>query len=116
MLVTTAAEPEEAECVVGAVACLLHDGEQRAGGVTDADPPRVGPARQHLVDGEGADVGDDVGRERVAVVRRVALPDRRRIDGDDDEAAVDEVARHAEVPELRRRLEIEVPARHAPAR
>ena len=109
-LVASAAEPEEPERGVRAVARLLHDRQQRAGGVPDADAERVGPARQHLFDRPRVDVGNDLGRQRVAVVGRVALPHRRRVDRDDDEPTIGEVPHHAVVAELRRWLQVEVPA------
>jgi len=101
-------EAEQPERVVGAVARLLHHREQRARGVTDPDAGRVGPTRQHLLDGVRVHVGDDIGRERVAVVRSIALPHRWRVHDDDDEPTVHEAPRHAVVPELGRGLQIEI--------
>ena len=95
----TATEAEEPERVVAAVARLLHHGQQRTGGVPDADAGRVGPAREQLVERVRVHVGDEIGGERVAVVRLVALPHRRWVERDYHEPAVGQVPHHRIVPE-----------------
>jgi hypothetical protein len=62
------------------------------------------------------DVGDDAGSEAVPVIRRIASPHARRIDGHDEIAACREMTGHAERIVRAGDVEVEVLATHAAAR
>ena len=109
---------------------LLEGDEKGSGRVPEPDDGPGNDTGQTRSSGEGVaselrseplkssrqDVSDHAGSEGVPVVRRIALPHTRRIDGHDEIAACREMTGHAERAVLARDVEVEVPAIHPTAR
>jgi hypothetical protein len=109
---------------------LLERDEKGAGGVPE---PNYGPGNdtgQSHSSGEGVAselrsepvksscqyVCDHAGSEGVPVIRHIALPHTRRIDGHDEIASCREMTGHAESAVLARDVEVEIPATDATTR
>ena len=72
--------------------------------------------RSEPVKSSRQDVCDHAWSEGVPVIRRIALPYTRRIDGHDEIASCCEMTGHAERTAQARDVEVEVPATHATTR
>ena len=71
--------------------------------------------RSESVESGRQDVCDHPGSKGVPVIRRIALPNTRGIDGHDEIAACRKMTGHAESTVLARDIEVEVPATDAAA-
>jgi hypothetical protein len=123
-------EAEEREDVVRVMVHLLERDEEGAGRVPEPDYGSGNDTGQSRSSGEGVaselrsepvksssqDVSDHTGSEGVPVIRRIALPHTRRIDGRDEIAGRREMTGHAESTVLARDVEVEVLATDATTR